>query len=175
MPRRPTVRLLAVPAAVALAALALAGCSRKADEGGEAAAPAAGSATSATAAAAIPRPTPGKWRMTTEMADLPAGMPSLPAVEICITPEMVADNSWAAGPNGKPETCSTFDVSASGGVVKTHAVCSAAGVTSTIDSTMQGDFTRRYVSEAVVSHSPAAPGAPNPMRMKATMERVGDC
>lgn len=166
----------AAVALAALAALALAACSKAADETAPSAESAAApAAATAPAAAAAMKPTPGKWRMTTQMVDLPAGMPALPPVDICITPEMISDDRWAAGPDGKPENCSEFRVAAVGGAVKTHAVCSAAGITSTIDSTISGDFTRRYVSETTLSHSPASPGAPNPMRMKATMERLGDC
>jgi len=154
--------------------LTLAACSKKTEEtaaGGSGAAAPAASASSA----AMPKPTPGKWRMTTLAADMPAGMPALPPVDICITPEMIADDRWTAGPGGKPESCSEYSVTAVGGAVKTHAVCSGGGVTSTIDSTLTGDFRQRYTADTTVSNAPATPGVPNPIRMTATMERVGDC
>lgn len=161
-------------AVAALAALTLAACSKKADD----AAPASGAdapAASAPVSAATPKPTPGKWRLTSTMEGMPAGMPSLPPTEICLKAEdLTDDGAWATG-GKKPANCSQMTQAVTGGAVTVHAVCSEQGITTTMDIRASGDFTRRYTTETTMSMSPAAPGAPNPMKITVVSERVGDC
>jgi hypothetical protein len=119
-------------------ALTLGACSKPADK----AEPAAGTpaATSASAGEAM-KPTPGQWKMTTDMEGMPAG--AMPAVEVCLTADDLKGD--------------------------------ANGITTTMDIKATGDFSKRYTVETVMKMEPAAPGAPNPMKMSVVAERVGDC
>lgn len=162
-----------VIAVAALAALALAACSKKADEPA-AAAPAA-SAPAPAAAVGAPKPTPGKWRMSTKMDGMPAGMPAMPATEVCLKAEDLADDgAWATG-GKKPANCSEMTNTVVGGVVTVHAVCTEQGVTTTMDIRASGDFAKRYTTETTMKFSPAPPGAQDTMKVTVVAERVGDC
>lgn len=150
--------------------LALGACSKTAEDSTPAAETPA-TAPAASAGAAM-KPTPGKWKMTTTMDGMPAG--AMPAVEVCLTAEDVKDDAWATGAR-RPDNCSQMETKVVGGRVTTHAVCASEGITTTMDMTASGDFSRRYTVETVMKMEPAAPGAPNPMRMTVVAERVGDC
>ncbi len=152
-------------------ALALGACSKKADDAAPAAeAPA--TAPAASAGASAMKPTPGKWKMTTAMDGLPAG--AMPAIEVCLTADDLKDDAWATGPR-RQDNCSKMETRVVGGVVTTHAVCASEGITTTMDVRATGDFSKRYTVETVMKMEPAAPGAPNPMKMSVVAERVGDC
>lgn len=151
--------------------LSLAACSKKADETAPASAPEAAAPAATPASGSAMKPTPGKWRLTSKVDGMPAGMPALPATEICLTAEDLADDSWATG-GKKPANCSELTQRVEGGAVLVHAVCSEQGITTTMDIRAQGDFTRRYTTETTMSISPGGSG---PMRMSVLAERVGDC
>lgn len=164
-------RATLLTAGCAALVLALGACSKKAEDKAPAAeAPA--TAPAASAGSAAMKPTPGKWKMSTTMDGVPAG--AMPAVEVCLTADDLKDDAWATGAR-RPDNCSQMDTKVSGGRVTTHAVCASEGVTTTMDMTASGDFSRRYTVETEMRMSPAAPGAPNPMKMRVVAERVGDC
>ncbi|MDP2259423.1 MAG: DUF3617 family protein [Caulobacter sp.] len=151
--------------------LALGACSKKTED----AAPTAETPAAAPAVSAgvVMKPTPGRWKMTTTMAGLPAG--AMPAIEVCLTADDLKDDTWATGARKRPDNCSQMETKVSGGRVTTHAVCASEGITTTMDMTASGDFSRRYTVETEMRMSPAAPGAPNPMKMSVVAERLGDC
>lgn len=152
--------------------LALGACSKKAEDKAPAAeAPAAAPATSTSAGAAM-KPTPGKWKMITTMEGLPAG--AMPAIEVCLKAEDLDGDAWATG-GKRPDNCSKMESKVVGGRVTTHAVCASEGITTTMDVSASGDFSRRYTVETVMKMEPSAPGAPNPMKMRVVAERLGDC
>lgn len=164
--------LLAAGCAAVLA-LALGACSKKAEDKAPAAeAPATAPTASAPAGAAAMKPSPGKWKMSTKMEGVPAG--AMPAIEVCLTADDLKDGAWATGAK-RPDNCSEMKTKASGGRVTTHAVCASEGITTTMDITASGDFSKRYTVETEMRMSPAAPGAPNPMKMRVVAERIGDC
>lgn len=162
--------LLAAGCAAVLA-LALGACSKKTEDTAPAAEASASASASASAGAAM-KPTPGKWKMTTTMDGMPAG--AMPAVEACLTADDLKDDAWATGAR-RQDNCSQMETKVSGGRVTTHAVCASEGITTTMDMTASGDFSKRYTVETEMRMSPAAPGAPNPMKMRVVAERVGDC
>lgn len=149
--------------------LALGACSKTAEDS----APAAEASASASAGASAMKPTPGRWKMTTTMEGLPAG--AMPAIEVCLTADDLKDDAWATGAGKRPDNCSKMETKVAGGRVTTHAVCASQGITTTMDMTASGDFSRRYTVETVMKMDPAAPGAPNPMKMSVIAERLGDC
>lgn len=168
-------RATLLAAGCAALALTLGGCSKPADKAAPAAdaagaAPAPASA-SASAGAAM-KPTPGKWKMSTAMEGLPAG--AMPAIEVCLTADDLKGDAWATGAR-RQDNCSQMETKVVGGAVTTHAVCASEGITTTMDITASGDFSKRYTVETVMKMEPAAPGAPNPMKMSVVAERVGDC
>lgn len=163
-------RATLLAAGAAALALTLGACSQQVEDK----APAAEAPASATAtAAAAMKPAPGRWKMTTTMDGLPAG--AMPAIEICLTADDLKDDAWATGAGKRPDNCSKMETKVAGGRVTTHAVCASEGVTTTMDMTASGDFSRRYTVETEMRMSPAAPGAPNPMKMSVIAERLGDC
>lgn len=150
--------------------LALGACSKTAEDSAPAAEAPAPTASASVGAAM--KPTPGKWKMTTTMDGMPAG--AMPAVEACLTADDLKDDAWATGAR-RPDNCSQMETKVVGGRVTTHAVCASEGITTTMDMTASGDFSRRYTVETVMTMDPAAPGAPNPMKMSVVAERLGDC
>ncbi len=159
-------------AGCAALALTLGACSKKAEDKAAPAADAPAAGAASTSAGAAMKPTPGKWKMTTAMAGLPAG--AMPAIEVCLTADDLKGDDWATGQR-RPDNCSKMESKVVGGVVTTHAVCASEGITTTMDVTASGDFSKRYTVETVMKMEPAAPGAPNPMKMSVVAERVGDC
>lgn len=155
-------------------ALGMGACSKPAGDeapgAGAAATPASVSA-SASAGEAM-KPTPGQWKMTTDMEGMPAG--AMPAIEVCLTADDLKGDAWATGAR-RQDNCSKMESKVVGGVVTTHAVCASNGITTTMDIKATGDFSKRYTVETVMKMEPAAPGAPNPMKMSVVAERVGDC
>ncbi|MDO9471456.1 MAG: DUF3617 family protein [Caulobacter sp.] len=163
-------RATLLTAGCAALALTLGACSKQAEDK----APAAEAPASATATAgAAMKPTPGRWKMTTTMDGLPAG--AMPAIEVCLTADDLKDDAWATGAGKRPDNCSKMETKVAGGRVTTHAVCASEGVTTTMDMTASGAFGKRYTVETVMKMDPAAPGAPNPMKMSVVAERLGDC
>ncbi|MES2032641.1 MAG: DUF3617 family protein [Pseudomonadota bacterium] len=165
-----------------LAALTLttAACSKKDEtakpatgEPAAAAAPAAAGTPTATAASVlgIPKPKLGKWRMTSEMPDVPIKMPP---TEICYTAEMVANGDWASQ---KPPSmdCSGMRTTFVGGVIHSQGTCIGNGRKMTFDVRTTGDFSHRYTVESSTLVEPATPGLKNPMRMKIAAEWIGPC
>ncbi len=165
-------RATLLTAGCAALVLALGACSKKTEDKAPAAEASASASASASAGSAAMKPTPGKWKMSTTMDGVPAG--AMPAVEVCLTADDLKDDAWATGAR-RPDNCSEMKTKVSGGRVTTHAVCASEGVTTTMDMTASGDFSRRYTVETEMRMSPAAPGAPNPMKMRVVAERVGDC
>lgn len=167
--------LLITGAAIAALTLGLAACSKKADDQGAAtpgaAAPAAG-APAAVTPAKLPHPVPGKWKVTPSMEGVSVAMP---ATEVCYTPEMVENSNWADNQRPSDMDCDPPVTSAVAGGVKIHNVCRYQGRTMTTDMTATGDFSKAYVVEMSTSTDPAPAGMPQPMRMKMSAQRVGDC
>lgn len=167
-------------AAIALCALALAGCSKKDDaakapkaqaEANDGLTVGGGSATTLPPAG-MPKPRTGKWRLTTAMADVPVKMP---ATEVCFTEEMVNDTQWSKGQMPKDMDCPEMSTTFVGGAIVSHSVCKVNGKTMTSDVRTSGDFQNRYTVESTSSVDPAVPGMKNPMKMTITAERLGDC
>lgn len=165
-------RATLLAAGCAALALTLGACSQKAED--KAAEAPATAGTPAGAAPAAMKPSPGKWKMTAKMDGLPAGMDGLPPVEICLTKADIDRDAWATGPDAA-DNCSKVETRVAGGALVTHAVCSSNGITTTMDVTARGDMTKRYTVETIMKTEPAAPGAPNPMKMSVVAERLGDC
>jgi len=153
--------------------LALGACSKKTEDSAPTAETPATAPTASASAGAAMKPTPGRWKMTTTMDGLPAG--AMPAIEVCLTADDLKDDAWATGAGKRPDNCSKMETKVAGGRVTTHAVCASEGVTTTMDMTASGDFGKRYTVETVMKMDPAAPGAPNPMKMSVVAERLGDC
>jgi len=162
-------RAILLATSCAALALTLGACSKPADKAEPAAVTPA--ATSASAGEAM-KPTPGQWKMTTDMEGMPAG--AMPAIEVCLTADDLKGDAWATGAR-RQDNCSKMETKVVGGVVTTHAVCASNGITTTMDIKATGDFSKRYTVETVMKMEPAAPGAPNPMKMSVVAERVGDC
>lgn len=152
-------------------ALTLAACGSGGDAGnGDKAAEA-----EAPAAAGLPSgPTPGLWRMTTQISGMPEGMAS-PTIETCIreqTFEMPQDpSSQMPG-----MTCDQQTFRREGDVMVGHSVCTSdAGVRTETDMRVSGDLSRRYTMAMTTTTTPAPTPAMATMNMTMTAERLGDC
>jgi hypothetical protein len=155
-----------------LAALALAGCSRNEKAADEATASGGGSVTSTIEAPGdMPRPIPGKWKITSTQAGLPRPI----VIETCFTPEMVSGDAWATGQRPPDFKCSEESHRRDGAAVVAHSVCEFMGATHTTDIRFEGDFRKRYTMEMTSTTQPAPPGMTNPSKTSAVVERVGDC
>ncbi len=158
----------------AAASLPLAACSKKEDAGKTAAAPEAAAPAAAPAAGGqLNAPRAGKWKITSEMAGVPAKMPP---VEVCYTQDDVGGDNWMKQAQNQDDNCTGVMVTRTPGMITTKGTCHGAGGTkSTYEMKVTGDFNSRYVMESSVVMDPAIPGMPSPMKAKMTAERVGDC
>ena len=154
-----------------LAALSLAACNQAGDaERKDAAAPAAGAAE-----AGLPEgPTPGLWRITTQMSGMPAGA-APPAVETCIR-EARFERPEAPMADMKGMDCTQEAFRREGDVIVGRSVCTMGeGMRSDSTIRISGDFSRRYTMEVKSTMTPA----PSPQMASTTMvmtaERLGDC
>lgn len=170
-------RTAALAATMASAALLLGACSGSGEDAGEKAADEAAAgggttATSTTAPEGMPRPKPGKWKITMKIEGLPT---TPPPTEVCYTPEMVSGDAWATGQRPPEIKCSDESTRREGDAVVAHSVCELMGRKTTTDVRFEGDFDSRYTMKTTSTTEPAIPGAPNPQVMTATVERLGDC
>lgn len=156
-----------------LAAASLTACGQD-GEGRTDAAPAAGTRAEAAAAGLPAAPTPGLWKITTQMDRMPAGMPPQ-SVQTCIREaKFEAPTGPATGGSGMQ--CEQQSFRRDGDAVVGHMVCTMSnGARTVTDTRMSGDFTRRYTMEVKSTTTPAPTPEMAEMTMTMTAERLGDC
>jgi hypothetical protein len=149
-----------------VACAALAACS----PGGDKAAPkkAEGPAVAASGGDVMPKPRVGKWKMTMDIA----GMPAKQSVAICLTQTMIDDMKGYAQASGA-SNCSTNETKREGEAVVTRAVCQAATGTNTIVTRAVGDFNSRYTVETSITSDPPSPTGP--VTSSTLAEYLGPC
>lgn len=154
-----------------LAALSLAACGQDGDASPDGKANDA--AKKATAAGLPTGPTPGLWRVTTQMSGMPAGMEA-PAIETCIREAKFEAPQGAPGSSGM--TCEQQSFRREGDAMVGHMVCtSAAGVRTETDTRVSGDFTSNYTMEVKSRMTPPPRPEMSEVTMMMTAERLGDC
>lgn len=154
---------------LALAGLLAAACSKKEEAPAETAAVSAQSAPPA-AAPQISGPKPGKWRMTTQIANMPQPV----TVETCVTNTSFAEMQTSQQQAGV--TCTEQSFRRDGADFVAHAACTyEGGMKATIDSRFSGDFNSRYTMESKTVMDPAPTPAARENTIKVTAERIGDC
>lgn len=159
--------------AASLATMALTGCGQADEAGDKAAAPETTAAASATAAGLPSGPTPGLWRVTTQMSGMPAGA-AMPPAEVCIREARFEAPQGAATVPGM--NCEQQAFRREGDAMVGRSVCtSAEGVRMTSDMRVSGDFTRRYTMEIRSTTTPAPDPSMASMTMVMMAERLGDC
>ena len=159
-----------------LSALSLAACDQAGDtEKKDAAAPTADTVAASAAEAGLPEgPTPGLWRITTQMSGMPAGA-TPPPVETCITKAQF-ERPDAPMADMKGMDCTQEAFRRDGDAIVGRSVCTMGeGMRSESNIRISGDFTRRYTMEVRSTMTPA----PSPQMASTTMvmtaERLGDC
>jgi hypothetical protein len=154
-----------------LGAVALAACGQGDDKAAD---PAGAPAAKSAAAAGLPTgPTPGLWRVTTQISGMPAGA-TPPAAEVCIRE---ARFEAPQGPMTTPGmNCEQQAFRREGDTVVGRSVCTTAeGVRMSSDMRVSGDFTRRYTMEIRSTTTPAPDPSMASMTMVMMAERLGDC
>lgn len=153
-----------------LTAVSLAACGQGEAKKTDAAAPA-----EQAAAAGLPAgPTPGLWRVTSQMSGMPAGM-APPSVETCIREAKFEAPSSQMGA-GSGVNCETQAFRREGDVVVGHSICTMPnGARTETETRISGDFTRRYTMEARSKTTPAPTPAMAETTITMTAERIGDC
>lgn len=155
------------------AALTLAACG----SGGEAVEGKKADEAKAPASSGLPSgPTPGLWRITTQMAGMPAGV-AMPAIETCVTRQDFADMQRSPGQEA-PEgvECSEQTFRRDGDAMVGHSVCEMpGGGRAETDMRVTGDFSRRYTMEVRTRMTPAPAPSVAETTMTMTAERIGDC
>ena len=158
---------------LALVAVLAAACSKKtAAAKTAAAATAAAPAAAATeiAAADLEGPTPGKWKLTTELSAAPKPV----TVETCVAKTSFKEMEAARQQAGV--SCSEQSYRKEGADIVGHTVCAIqGGMKITTDTRISGDFTSRYTIEGKTLMDPAPTPAMKETTMKITAERLGDC
>jgi hypothetical protein len=161
-------------ACLALSALALAACSKKAEDA------ATSNATPAAAPAAALKPQVGLWEAVTQMQMPVAGAPAMKmSMQVCIDEASLRDDGWVQG--GQQQSvdgteCSRAVTPAPGGYsVKTTCTAKGGGVTN-IDSHITGDFKTRY-SMANTIHVQGGPAQAQAADIRSTGEfrYLGPC
>ena len=154
---------------LALAGLLAAACSKKEEAPAETAAV----STQPAAPAAEPQisgPKPGKWRMTTQIANMLQPV----TVETCVTDTSFAEMQTSQQQAGV--TCTEQSFRRDGADFVAHAACTyEGGMKATIDSRFSGDFNSRYTMESRTVMDPAPTPAARENTIKVTAERIGDC
>lgn len=133
-------------------------------------------AGSAPAAAAMEGPSPGLWRITTQVPGMPAGV-AMPAIETCVTQQDFSDMQRGPGQEA-PEgvQCSEQSFRRDGDAMVGHSVCDMPdGVRAVTDMRVTGDFSRRYSMEVKTRMTPAPAPSMAETTMTMTAERIGDC
>lgn len=155
-----------------LAALSLAACGQG-GEGG--AADKAENPARAGAPAEMPSgPTPGLWRVTTQMSGMPAGVEA-PAIETCVRDDKFEPPA-GPGPQSLGMTCDQASFRREGDAMVSHMVCtSAEGVRTVTDTRVTGDYSRNYRMEVKSAMTPAPTPLMAEITMVMTAERLGDC
>ena len=157
---------------LSLSAVFLAACGQGGDTAPDGSAPAA---ASSPAASGLPSgPTPGLWRVTTQMSGMPAGM-APPAIETCIREAKLESPT---GPMSRDSNmqCGEQSFRREGDAMVAHMVCtSAEGVRTVVDTRVSGDFSRAYTMEIKSTTTPAPAPAMAEMTMVMSAERIGDC
>lgn len=157
-----------------LTAVSLAACSQGGEGQTDAAAPAAKARAEATAAGLPTGPTPGLWKITTQMSGMPAGM-TPPSVQTCIR-EAKFETPTVPASRGSGVQCEQQSFRREGDAVVGHSVCTLSnGARTVTDTRMSGDFTRLYTMEVKAVTTPAPTPAMSEMSMTMTAERLGDC
>ncbi len=154
-----------------LVGLAAAACSKKEEAPAQTAAVSAEPAAPAPAAAPqVSGPKPGKWRMTTQIANMPQPV----TVETCVTNTSFAQMQTSQQQAGV--TCTEQSFRRDGADFIAHAACTyEGGMKATIDSRFSGDFNSRYTMESKTVMDPAPTPAARENTIKVTAERIGDC
>lgn len=158
----------------ALAALSLAACG-SGGEGGDGGRAGEAAKGGAPAASGLPTgPTPGLWRVTTQITGMPVGM-AAPAVETCIR-EQTFETPQDPSSRMPGMTCDTQGFRREGDAMVGHSVCTTdAGVRTETDTRVSGDFARHYTMAVTSTTTPAPTPAMATMTMTMTAERLGDC
>lgn len=152
-----------------LVGLAAAACSKKEEAPAETAAVSAQPAAPA-AAPQVSGPKPGKWRMTTQIANMPQPV----TVETCVTNTSFAEMQTSQQQAGV--TCTEQSFRRDGADFVAHAACAyEGGMKATIDSRFSGDFNSRYTMESTTVMDPAPNPAMRENTIKVTAERLGEC
>ena len=159
---------------LALVAVLAAACSKKEEAAKTdaatttAAAPAAGGTE--IAAGDLEGPTPGKWKLTTELSAAPKPV----TVETCVAKTSFKEMEAARQQAGV--SCSEQSYRKEGADIVGHTVCAIqGGIKITTDTRISGDFTSRYTIEGKTLMDPAPTPAMKETTMKITAERLGDC
>ncbi|WP_332654039.1 DUF3617 domain-containing protein [Brevundimonas sp.] len=158
-----------------IAALSLAACGQGGD-GAPADKAAKATATGTSVGTDMPAgPTPGLWRVTTQMSGMPAGMEA-PSVETCIREAKFEAPTGPVPPQSPGMTCDQQSFRREGDAMVGHMVCTSGdGVRTVTDTRVTGDYTRNYTMEVKSSMTPA----PSPSMAEVTMVmnavRLGDC
>ncbi len=163
----------AVRAAVcaASAVVLLAACGQSGEEkaaGGEAA-----SAGQAPSAAMAEGPTPGLWRVSTQISGMPEGM-APPTTELCFRDSKFQTPTPPPASSGM--SCEEMTFRRDGDAMVGRSVCTM-GETDRTETNVRitGDYTRRFTMEAKVTQTPAPRPEMAETTMTATYERIGDC
>jgi len=164
--------------AAGLAALTLTACGQAAEKDGAQAEADVATAASPDADALPKGPTPGLWRMTSNLAGAPAGM-KMPSIETCITdqpfePPVRRPGDPTAG-DAPGVQCSNAAFRREGDVMIGSATCTLPGGGKSETTTrVSGDYTRSYQME-VTSKITMEGQATQESKMSMTAERLGDC
>ena len=155
-----------------LAVLMLAACGQADGDDTAAKAPGATASAGAPAGGTPEGPTPGMWRVSTRMQDMPAGMEA-PTVETCIR-ESTFEPLQAGQAEGM--NCDRPAFRREGEAMVGRLVCtSPAGERTVTDMRVTGDLSRRYTMEMTTATTPASGSEAAGMTMVMTAERLGDC
>lgn len=154
-----------------LAALTLTACGQGAEAPSGDQAQGAAEAGRAAAADLPAGPTPGLWRVTTEM---PAAGMRMPSIETCVREAAFQTPQEAAQAAGMD--CDRGAFRREGDALVGQTVCTARdGVRTVTDMRVTGDYSRAYRMEVKSTMTPA----PSPSMAEVTMvieaERLGDC
>lgn len=152
----------------AVLCVALAACSPKAEKAADGAAGEAPAAATPLSYADMPTPKLGKWKMTMNIP----GAPGPQNVEVCYTPEMIAQLKALSGkvPNSE---CSDPAVTRDLGGYNLAMSCTTMGEKSNIAMRYEGDFNSRYTSTMTSNTEPPTPQAET--KVTTVAEYLGPC
>ena len=154
-----------------LAVLAVAACGQGGDSGS--ADKAEGAADKAAMAEMPTGPTPGLWRVTTEMSG--ASGVQMPPVETCIR-QATFEPPAGAAPQSPGLTCEPGSFRREGEAMVGRTVCTTQdGVRTVTDMRVTGDYRRAYRMEVKSTMTPAPIPSMAEVTMVMNAERLGDC